>query len=124
MYRVRGFTMIELLVVLAVIAMLLSIVAPRYIHQADRAKEAALKENLSTLRVAIDQYYGDKGTYPERLEQLVQAHYLRKIPLDPVKNSDSAWSLVLQDEEGHKVIYDVKSTAIGKSLDGSVYSSW
>lgn len=121
--RKRGFTMIELLVVLAVVAMLLSLVAPRYMRQADKAKEAVLKENLSGLRVALDQYYGDKGQYPEQLEQLVQTRYLRKLPLDPI-TGQSSWQLITMDQEGHKVVYDVKSGAPGNGMDGTAYNTW
>lgn len=119
----RGFTMIELLVVLAVVAMLLSLVVPRYMRQADKAREAVLKENLSGLRVALDQYYGDKGQYPEQLDQLVQAHYLRKLPLDPI-TGQSSWQPVMMDQEGHKAVYDVKSSAPGNGMDGTAYNTW
>lgn len=116
--------MIELLVVLAVVAMLLSLVAPRYIRQADKAKEAVLHENLSALRLALDQYYGDKGQYPEQLDELVKSRYLRKLPRDPVTGQESTWQPVTMDQDGHKVVYDVKSGATGNGMDGSAYSSW
>jgi general secretion pathway protein G len=122
--RSRGFTLIELLVVLAIVATLLSIVAPRYVHQADRAKEAALKENLSVLRRALDQYYGDTGRYPENLSALTERRYLRALPLDPVTNSSDSWAPVLDTDEDEKTIVDVKSGAPGKALDGTEYSSW
>ena len=124
MKRQRGFTLIELLVVLAIVAMLLSIVTPRYIHQADRAKEAALKENLTSLRVSIDKYYADKGHYPAQLSDLVQERYLRQLPLDPVTNQTSSWQPVLIDDGDKKVVYDIKSGASGKGLDGTPYNSW
>lgn len=124
MRRLRGFTMVELLVVLAVVALLLSLVAPRYLHQADRAREAALKENLVSLRSSLDQYYADKGRYPERLEQLVEARYLRAIPEDPVTRERSTWQVVTLNEEGLVGIYDVKSGAPGSALDGTAYASW
>lgn len=120
----KGFTLIELLVVLAVVAMLLALVAPRYLHQVDRAKEAALKENLSSLRTALDQYYGDKGHYPAALDQLVQEHYLRSLPLDPITNQRSTWKVLTLDEDGHQGIYDVQSGAPGNGMDGSSYRSW
>ena len=124
MHRKRGFTLIELLVVLAIVAMLLSIVTPRYIHQADRAKEAALRENLTTLRISIDKYNADKGHYPTQLADLVQERYLRQLPMDPVTNQNNSWQPVLIDDGNNKVIYDVKSGATGKGLDGSAYNSW
>jgi general secretion pathway protein G len=120
----HGFTLIELLVVLAIVATLLSIVAPRYIHQTDRAKEAALKENLSVLRRALDEYYSDTGKYPERLLALTEQHYLRAVPLDPVTNRSDTWVPVAGADEDDKTIIDVKSGARGKSLDGSEYGSW
>ncbi|TAL99211.1 MAG: prepilin-type N-terminal cleavage/methylation domain-containing protein [Paraburkholderia sp.] len=120
----RGFTLIELLVVLAIVATLLSIVAPRYVHQADRAKEAALKENLSVLRRALDEYYSDTGKYPEKLSALIERHYLRALPLDPVTNRADSWVPVPGTDEDDKTLVDVKSGARGKALDGTEYSAW
>lgn len=122
--RIHGFTLIELLVVLAIIATLLSIVAPRYVHQTDRAKEAALRENLSVLRRALDDYYSDTGRYPETLSQLPQHHYLRVLPLDPVTNRSDSWVPLLGAGEDDKTIVDVKSGAQGKASDGTEYRSW
>lgn len=123
MRRRKGFTLIELLVVLAVVALLLSLVAPRYLKQADRAKEAALRENLSALRIAIDQYYGDKGHYPAQLEELVQHSYLRKLPVDPITSQSTTWQTVkLEGEEPG--IYDVKSGADGVGMDDTAYNTW
>ena len=120
----RGFTLIELLVVLAIIATLLSIVAPRYIHQTDRAKEAALRENLSVMRRALDEYYGDTGQYPDKLTVLTEQHYLRAFPLDPVTNRADTWVPVTGTDNDEKTIVDVKSGAMGKALDGTDYSTW
>lgn len=120
----RGFTLIELLVVLAIVATLLSIITPRFLSQADKAKEAALKENLTTLRVSIDRYYADNAQYPEKLSQLVEKRYLRQLPLDPITNHRETWKLDTIDEEGKTVIYDVNSGAAGTGLDGSRYDSW
>jgi len=122
--RSRGFTLIELLVVLAIVATLLSIVAPRYVHRADRAKEAVLKENLSVLRRALDQYYSDTGAYPEKLSALTERQYLRALPLDPVTNRSDSWTPVPGIDEDDKTIVDVKSGALGKALDGTEYNSW
>ena len=80
----RGFTLIELLVVMAIIATLLTLAVPRYFHSTDRAKEAVLKQNLAQMRDSIDKYYGDRGRYPDALEELVSKKYLRKIPPDPM----------------------------------------
>lgn len=122
--RSRGFTLIELLVVMSVVALLLSIVAPRYMDQADRAREAVLLENLSGLRTAIDQYQADRGAYPVSLQDLVDKRYLRKMPLDPITNKTTTWELVTIDENGQLQVFDVKSGAPGTGLDGSAYNSW
>ena len=83
-----GFTFIELLVVMAIIATLLSIAYPRYFNSLDRAKEAVLKQDLGILRDAIDQFYSDTGNYPLNLEELVERSYLRSIPIDPLTESN------------------------------------
>ncbi|WP_322026524.1 type II secretion system protein [Burkholderia sp. BCC1977] len=120
----RGFTLIELLVVLAIIATLLSIVAPRYIHQTDRAKEAALKENLSVMRRALDEYCSDTGRYPEKLTELTEQRYLRALPLDPVTNRPDSWVPILGTDENAATVVDVKSGATGNALDGTPYATW
>ena len=83
----RGFTLIELLVVLSIIALLLSLAVPKYIHSVDVAKEAVLNENLHLVRETIDKFYGDKGRYPESLDELVNEKYLRALPFDPITGS-------------------------------------
>ncbi|MCY1366274.1 type II secretion system protein G [compost metagenome] len=123
--RWAGFTLIELLVVMAIVSALLSIVVPRYMHKVDVAKEAALKENLNALRVALDQYNGDKGTYPEKLTDLVGQRYLRALPLDPVTERRDSWIVSIREEEGgKKVIHDVRSGAVGNGIDGTPFKSW
>lgn len=123
--RSKGFTLIELLVVMAIVAALLTIVTPRYMRHADRAKEAALRENLGAMRLALDQFYGDRGSYPERLADLVTLRYLRAVPLDPVTERRDSWIVELRDEEGgRKVIHDVRSGAAGNATDGTPYRSW
>lgn len=120
----QGFTLVELLVVLTIAALLLSIVAPRFFRQADIAREAVLRENLAGLRKAIDQYYADRGQYPERLENLVELRYLRQLPLDPVSERYDSWQTLTMVNDGQLVVYDVRSGAKGSSLDGSRYESW
>lgn len=123
--RGRGFTLIELLVVMAIVSALLSIVMPRYMHKVDVAKEAALKENLVALRIALDQHYSDKGAYPEKLADLVAQRYLRTLPLDPVTERRDSWIPSLREEEGgKKVVHDVHSGAAGTALDGTAFKSW
>jgi general secretion pathway protein G len=120
----RGFTLIELLVVMAVIALLLTIAVPRYFHSVDRSKEAVLRQDLATMRDAIDKYYGDTGKYPDVLEDLVSKKYLRNIPVDPITGSATTWVVVPPQGEAQGGVYDVKSGAPGNGKDGSAYSSW
>lgn len=122
--KTHGFTLIELLVVMAIVASLLSIVLPRYIDQTDKAKEAALRENLSALRNVIDQYYGDTGHYPASLELLVEKKYIRNIPLDPITERYDTWQLIEQTQNNHTGIFDIKSTAEGNGIDGTAYTTW
>ena len=124
MKRRLGFTLIELLVVLSVIAILLTLAVPRYFGSIDKSKEAVLKENLYQMRDAIGKYHADKGKYPESLAALASDKYLRKLPLDPITESDSTW-IVVQSEDPLKTgVYDVRSGAQGKALDGTEFSTW
>jgi len=122
--RRKGFTLIELLVVLAVIATLLSIAVPRYYSSIDRSKEAVLKENLYQVRDAIGKYYADKGKYPESLAALATDKYLRKLPLDPITDSDATWIVVPPEDPQKGGVFDVRSGAQGKGLDGTEFSTW
>lgn len=83
----RGFTLIELIVVMAIVALLASIAAPRYFQSLQRSKETALLSSLNTMRDAIDQFAADKGRYPESLAELATARYIREIPEDPIAGS-------------------------------------
>ena len=123
-YRQRAFTLIELLVVFAIIATLLSYVAPRYFNSLDRSKEAVLRENLATMRHALEKYQDDKGKYPNTLEDLVSAKYLRKVPVDPVTESASTWILVSPSDAKKGGVFDVKSGAAGNSITGTPYSEF
>lgn len=120
----KGFTLIELLVVMSIIATLLALAVPRYIGNIDKAKEAVLRENLSSLRDVIDKHYADTGTYPAVLEQLVTLRYLRKIPVDPITDSNQTWVLVAPPDPKKGAIYDVHSGAAGKARDGTMYRTW
>ena len=116
----KGFTLVELLVVLSIIALLLSIAAPRYFQHVERSKEVVLRENLATLRDAIDQYHADKGRGPDTLETLVQERYLRAVPVDPVTGQADTWVT----EGGESGIRDVKSGASGVTTDGRSHAGW
>jgi general secretion pathway protein G len=122
--RQCAFTLIELLVVFAIIATLLSLVAPRYFQSIDRSKEAALQENLATLRQALDKYQDDTGKYPGSLEDLVNARYLRKVPLDPITESVDTWVLVSPPDARKGGVFNVKSGAAGNSASGKPYGDF
>lgn len=119
-----GFTLIELLVVMAIIATLLSIVAPRYFNSLEKAKEAVLRQDLGIMRNAIDQFYSDFGKYPIDLMELVDKRYLRRIPMDPLTESDQTWIEVPPDNEEETGVYDVRSGYSGRASDGSFYEEW
>ncbi len=123
-YRGGGFTLIELLVVMAIIATLLSIVAPRYFNSIDKAKEAVLRQDLSVMRDAIDQFHADTGSYPLSLDELVERQYMRRIPIDPLTESDMTWVKVPPNNEEDEGVYDVHSGFAGQALDGSFYEEW
>jgi general secretion pathway protein G len=122
--RRPGFTLVELLVVLAVIATLLTLAIPRYFGSLDRSKEAVLKENLFQMREAISRYYADKGRYPESLDHLASEKYLRRVPVDPITDNTGTWLLVPPEDQLKGKVYDVRSGAPGKSRDGSEFSQW
>lgn len=120
-----GFTLIELLVVMAIIGVLLSIAAPRYFGSIDRSREATLKQNLRSVREAIDLHFGDLGRYPDSLEDLVTRRYLRSVPTDPVTESQDTWIAVAPPEgAGSGRLYDLKSGAPGRARDGSSFAEW
>jgi len=120
----HGFTLIELLVVMAIIAVLLTIAAPRYFHSVDKSKEAVLHQNLELTRQAIDKYFGDNGKYPDTLDDLVQKKYLRTLPYDPITESNTTWIVVSPSSPDKGVLYDIKSGAVGVSINGTEYKDW
>ncbi len=120
----RGFTLVELLVVMAIIAMLLSLAAPRYFNSVDKSKEAVLRENLATTRRALDKYFGDNGKYPDTLDELVTKRYLRTLPEDPVTGSATTWAIVSPDSPDKGVVFDIKSGAPGNAQDGTAFKDW
>jgi general secretion pathway protein G len=120
----RGFTLIELLVVLGILVLLLTLAVPRYFGGVDRAKEAALKQDLAVTREAVDRFYGDQGRYPSSLEELVDKKYLRAVPLDPITESRDTWRLVAPSDGDGGNVYDLHSGAEGNATDGSAYADW
>ena len=115
----------ELMVVMAIIASLLTLALPRYFHSVDRSREAVLKQDLQIMRDAIDKFLADRGRYPQTLDELAAKRYLRKVPPDPITESADTWVLVAPPEgELREGVYDVRSGAAGKSLDGEAYESW
>ena len=122
--RAPGFTLIELLVVMAIIAILVSIATPRYFNSVEKSKEVVLKEDLSTLRDAIDKYYGDSGKYPDSLDDLVTKKYLRKLPVDPITDRADTWVVVPPEDAEKGGVFDLHSGAPGNGRDGTPYSAW
>ena len=124
-----GFTMFELMVVCAIIAILASIAVGNYQHSIWRAREAVLRNDLFTLRSSIDQYTLDKQKAPQSLEDLVTAGYIKAIPKDPITNSTDTWvteqedSLMAIDQTAPGIV-DVHSGASSESTDGTAYNTW
>jgi general secretion pathway protein G len=121
--RDSGFTLVELMVVMTVIALLLSIVVPNYMGKMRRAEEAVLQENLSIMRDALDKHYADAGKYPGSLDELVSKRYLRAIPKDPITQTAS-WQIVPPSDPQKGGVYDVHSSAKGASSNGTPYGQW
>ncbi|MFQ5658480.1 MAG: type II secretion system protein [Candidatus Methylomirabilales bacterium] len=122
----RGFTFVEIMIVLVIIGILLTLAQPSFTSSVQRAKEATLKENLFILRDVIDQYFADFEEYPPSLEALVEERYIRKVPKDPITGSASSWQLVYVtgEEAVEEGIFDVYSGSDEIGLDGSPYSDW
>jgi general secretion pathway protein G len=125
----RGFTLIELMVVISLIVILASMGLAQYRQSIVRTKEAVLKEDLFRMRDAIDQYYADKNRYPPTLESLVADGYLRAMPKDPFTQSEATWQSIPAEPDASNPIadpgvYDVKSGSDATALDGTRYSDW
>jgi general secretion pathway protein G len=130
-YRTRhdGFTLIELLIVVSLIVLLATLSLVTYRNSVQRGREAVLKEDLFRMRDAIDQHYADKGKYPESLDALVSAGYLRSVPVDPMTQSATTWETVQAEPDPTNLtaepgVFNVKSGSEGEALDGSKYNDW
>lgn len=117
----RGFTLIELMVVMAIVALLITIAMPRYFASVDAARESALVQTLKATRDAIDRFQQDKGRYPDTLQELVDTRYLRALPRDPLTESTTTWVLVAPPAEQKGLVYDIKSAAPGSGRDGRAF---
>jgi general secretion pathway protein G len=127
--RDRGFTLIELMIVISMILILVSISIPAYNQSILRAKESVLRQDLFQLRSLISQYTLDKQKAPQGLDDLVQAGYIKQIPIDPMTGSNSSWTVEQEDsvmsvDQQDPGISDVHSGAEGTSSDGTAYSAW
>ena len=122
--KIAGFTLIELIVVMLIIAMLVTIAMPKYFGSVGKSKDAVLRQDLVLMREALDKYYGDTGKYPDSLDDLVSHKYLRNIPRDPITESTTTWEEVPPDNPDKGVVFDVHSGAQGNAADGSLYKEW
>ena len=127
--REFGFTLIELMIVMAIVVILIGIAVPQYQKSIMRAKESVLRSNLFTLRQMIDEYSFDRQKAPQSLNDLVSDGYLRQIPLDPMTGSSDTWQVVMEDpttsaSQNEPGIFDVHSGSDKVSLDGSRFADW
>ena len=127
--RRNGYTLIELIIVMAIISILVSVAVPLYQKSIVSTKESLLKNQLFTLRTVIDEYTFDKKKAPQALQDLVSEGYLRAVPIDPMTSSDTTWVTVLEDavsmvDQTQPGIFDVRSGSDMKSLSGTPYSQW
>jgi general secretion pathway protein G len=124
-----GFTFIELMIVMAIIAVLMAVALPIYTRSIIRSKESVLKNNLFTMRTVIDEYTYDKQKAPQTLQDLVSDGYLRQVPIDPITGNAESWRLIMEDatntvNQTQPGIFDIRSGAEGTSLEGTPYSEF
>lgn len=126
---VRGWTLVELMIVVSIILILISVAAPIYRSSIIRAREAVLRDNLFTMRSVIEEYTLDKQRAPQALEDLVSAGYLREVPRDPFTQSNQTWQVIMEDtlmaaNQTQPGIVEVRSGSDRISLEGTPYNTW
>jgi general secretion pathway protein G len=119
-----GFTLIELIVVMVIVALLVTIAAPRYFGSLQKSKETALHQTLAVTRDALDKFYGDNGKYPDSLDVLIAKRYLRSLPVDPITESSATWTMVAPEDPAKGGVVDIHSGADGLGRDGKPFREW
>lgn len=120
-----GYTLIELMIVMVIIGILVALAVPSFQQSAVKAREAALRQNLQTIRTVLDQHHADKGVYPPSLETLVEAGYLRQVPEDPFTKTANGWVIEFEDHVDEEPgIFDVHSGSDDLSTNGTPYHEW
>jgi general secretion pathway protein G len=120
----RGYTLIELMVVLTIIGILTSMAQPNLQRTIIRARENSLRQSLFVMRDVIDQFYADRGKYPDGLDDLVSERYVRAIPEDPFTKSSSTWVVISPEGDVQGSVFDVHSGSNLVSLNGMPYNEW
>lgn len=120
----RGFTLLELMIVIAIVGILVTLAMPSFRTATVKAREAVLKEDLFVMRSVIDQYYADNGIYPPTLQDLVGKGYLRSIPVDPMTASSTTWQEVMDTAGETPGVFDVKSGSDKTGLNNVSYKEW
>ncbi|MFN0101299.1 MAG: type II secretion system protein [Bryobacteraceae bacterium] len=124
-----GFTIMELMVSMAIVLVVISVAVPLYQKSVIRARESVLRQNLASLRNVIDEYSYDKQKAPQQLEDLVREGYLRQMPMDPIVGNSTSWKVIMEDasasvSQSEPGIFDVRSGSEKTSLEGTPYSEW
>ena len=124
-----GFTIMELMVCMAIVLVVISVAVPLYQKSVLRARESVLRQNLTSMRLVIDEYTYDKQKAPQQLEDLVREGYLRQMPMDPVAGNSTSWKVIMEDasasaSQSEPGIFDVRSSSEKTSLEGTPYSDW
>jgi general secretion pathway protein G len=127
--RRRGYTLVEIVIVMTIVSILISVAVPLYTRSIQRTRETVLRQNLFTLRTVIDEYTYDKQKGPQSLQDLVTEGYLRQIPEDPIVGNNTAWKIIMEDSltmvnQTEPGIFDVRSSSDKTSLEGTPYNEW